>query len=142
MIAADHDRCRQLAAADHFVKRQAQPGALSQADPADPGRQPLEADALSGHIQPVVEVFVVGDQLFNFRVGAVDILRIAGKRRPAEWANTPAEQRTNIGGNKAREVKSVFHPHLFRHLADVVAVIEGGNALLLEGEHGFNVFGH
>ena len=38
VIAADHYRRRQLAAADHFVKRQAQTGALPQSDPADAGR--------------------------------------------------------------------------------------------------------
>jgi hypothetical protein len=60
VVAADHDRRRQLAAADHFVEGQAQLGAQAQANPADTRRQALEADALAGHVQPAVQVGVVG----------------------------------------------------------------------------------
>jgi hypothetical protein len=57
--------------------------AVLQADPADPRRQALERDALARHVEPVVQVRVVGDSSFTF-VGLVDVLRIARQRDPAE----------------------------------------------------------
>ncbi len=76
MVTTDHDRCRQLAAAYHFVERQAQLGAQAQTNPADTCRQTLEADALAGHVQPAVQMGVVGDQFLDLRVGLVDIFGI------------------------------------------------------------------
>jgi hypothetical protein len=81
--------------------------------PADTRRQALEADALAGHIQPVVQVFVIGDDLFHFGVGFVDILRVAGQGNPAERADAAAEQRADIGRNEAREIKGVVTPISF-----------------------------
>ena len=142
MITADHDRRGQLAAAHHFVERQAQLGTLAQADPADTCRQALEADALAGHVQPVVQVGIVRDQFFDFGVGLVDVLRVAGQRRPTERADATAEQWADVSRYETWEVERVFHALFLGHLADVVAVVEGRDALLLEFEHGFDVDGH
>ena len=49
---------------------------LAQADPADARGQALVADALLGHVQPLVQVLVVGEQLFHLRVGLADVFRL------------------------------------------------------------------
>ncbi|RMU34474.1 hypothetical protein ALP30_01526 [Pseudomonas syringae pv. primulae] len=142
MVAADHHRCRQLAAADHFVERQAQLGALTQTDPADTRGQALKTDALAGHVQPVMQVIVVRDQLFDLGVGLVDVLRITRQRGPAERPDATAEQRADVGRNETGEVEGIGDADFFGHLANVVAVVEGRNAGLLERQHGFDVLGH
>ena len=113
MVATDDDRGGQFAAAHHLVERQAQLGALAEANPADARRQALEADALARHVQPAVQVFVIRDQLFHHGVGFVDVLRIAGQRRPAERPDTAAEQRTDVGRHEAREVEGVVDAGFF-----------------------------
>ncbi len=76
-------------------------------DPADPRGQALELDLLARHVEPVVEVRVVGDQLLHLGVGLVDVLGIARERRPAERADAAAEQRADIGGHEAGKVEGV-----------------------------------
>src|SRR5476651_794339 len=142
VVTADHDRCRQLAAADHFVKGQAQLGALAQANPADTGWQALERNTFTCHVQPVVQVCVVRDQLFDLGVGLVDVFGVARQCSPAERANATAEQRTDVSRYEAREIEGVVDADFLGHLADVVAVVEGRDALFLERQHGFNVLGH
>ena len=90
VVTTDNHRRRQLAAAYHLVERQAQLGALAQANPADTCWQALEADALAGHVQPVVQVGVVGDQFFDLGGGLVDFLLVAGQCRPTERADATA----------------------------------------------------
>ena len=89
-----------------------------------------------------MQVRIIGDQLFHLLVGLVDIFRIAGERHPAERANPLAEQRANVGRDEAGEVEGVFHPLLQRHLADVVAVIQGRRTAALQGQHGLHLTGH
>ena len=136
MVAPDHDRCLEFAAAHHGVEGQAGQVALAQADPADACRQALEADALARHIEPAVQVCVIGEKLFHLGVGLADVLRVAAERHPAEWPDAAAEQRTHIGGYKAGVVKGVGHPKIFRHLAQVVAVVDRGDAHGMKVEHG------
>ena len=82
--------------------------ALAEADPADAGGQALEGDALARHVEPVVQMRIVGDQFLDALVGLVDVFRIAGQGRPAERADAAAEQRADIGGHEAREMRR--HP--------------------------------
>ena len=142
VIPANDDRRGDFAAAHHFVKRQTEFLPPLQTDPADTRRQSLEADALARHIQPVVQMLIIFNDLFHFRVGFVDILRIAGQRYPAERADTAAEQRADIGRHEAREIEGVADAHFLRHLADVVAVVEGWDPHLMEGQHRLHVIGH
>ena len=128
MIAADHDRRLQLAARHHLVEGEAQPMAVAEPDPADARRQALELDARSRHVEPVVQVRVVRHQLLHLGVGAVDVLRIARQRRPAERPDAAAEQRADIGRHEAREIEGIGDALSLRHLADVVAVVEGRHA--------------
>ena len=102
--------------------------ALAEADPADARGQALEGDALARHVEPVVQVRVVGDQLLHLGVGAVDVLGVARERRPAERADAAAEERADVGRHEAREGEGVGEALLQRHLADVVAVVDGRDA--------------
>jgi hypothetical protein len=79
---------------------------------------------------------VVGEQLLHLRVGAVDVLRVARQRAPAERPDAAAEQRADIGRHEAREGEGVFQPLLQRHLADVVAVVERRHTGVPEIDHG------
>ena len=129
MITPDHDRCLELAAAHHLVKRQAQAVALPQADPADARGQALEMNALARRIQPLVQVRVIGDQLFDLSVGFINVFRIAGQRRPAKRP-TPRQNsgRTYAGTNPGKSKAFSTPPTVERDLADVVAVIDRRHA--------------
>ena len=142
MVAADDDGRAQLTRTHHLVERQAELGALAQTDPADTCRQPLERDALAGHVQPAVQVGVVRDQFLDLGVGLVDVLGVAGQRRPAERADTAAEQWADVSRDETGEVEGIAHALFLGHLADVVAIVEGRHAHLLEVEHGLHVHRH
>ena len=142
MVAADYDGGGYFAGTHHFVKRQTELGAQTQAHPADARGQTLEANAFARHVEPAVQGGIVGDQFFYFGIGFVDVFGVARQSYPAERADAAAEQRADVGGHEAGEIESVGHAFFFRHLADVVAVIEGGHAHCLEIEHGLYVYGH
>src|SRR5436190_6257051 len=125
MIAADHDGGIDLAFLHHFIERQSQAMALAEADPADARRQSLEGDALLGHIEPIVQMWIVGNELLHALVGLVDVFRVAGEGGPAERTYAAAEQRADIGRHEAWKSKGVLEPHVESDLADIVAVIEG-----------------
>ncbi|MNI74414.1 hypothetical protein D3C73_1304960 [compost metagenome] len=90
----------------------------------------------------MVQVFIVGNNFFYFGIGLINILRIAGKRHPAEGTNAATEQWTNIGGYKAREIKGIFHAHLFGHLANVITVIKRRHTHFAKVQHCLYVCGH
>ena len=116
--------------------------ALAQADPADAGRQALECYALARHVEPVVQVLIVGDQFLDLGVCPVDILRVTGQRAPAERADALAEQRPDIGGHEAGKGEGVFKTLVLGHLADIVAVIERRHAGIPEIDHGRDMHFH
>ena len=90
-------------------------------------------------VQPVVQVRVVGDQFLDPRVGAVDVLGVAGQRGPAEGTDSAAEQGADVGRHETRKVERVLDPGAERLLADVVAVVERGHPGCVEAEHGADV---
>ena len=142
MVAADDDRGGDFAGADHFVEGEAQAVALAEPDPADPRGEALEGDPLARHVEPAVEMGIVGDQFLHALVGLVDVLGIAAQRDPAERADTATEEWADIGRDETGEVERVGDAGVERFLADVVAIIEGGHAHFLEGEHRFDMDGH
>ena len=142
MIAANHDRRLELAAAHQAVHRQAKLGPLAVAQPADARRQALEADAPAGQRQPAGQRLIVREEFGGQAVGAVNVLRIAGERHPTKGTAAFAEQRSNVLGHEARNIVGAFHARLPGLGADVVAVIEGHGAPLLQREHGFDVNSH
>ena len=56
------------------IEGQPQPMALAEAHPADARRQALKLDARARHVEPLVQVRIVGDQLLDLGVGPVDVL--------------------------------------------------------------------
>src|SRR3546814_9860106 len=86
-------------------------------------------------VEPVVQVLVVGDQFLDLGVGLVDVLGVAGQRDPAERADAAAEQRAHAGRDEAGKVEGVLAAFVECHLADGVAVVEGGGAMRLDREH-------
>src|SRR3546814_12338725 len=95
VVAADDDRSFQFAAADHFVEGQAELVALAQADTADARGQALELDALARHVEPVMQVLVVGDQFLDLGSGPVPVFGVAGPPAPAERTGPAAHQRAH-----------------------------------------------
>ena len=142
MVAADDDRRRDGAGSNKLVERGAGPGALPVAEPADPGRQALERYPRLGHRDPSLKRFVLGEQLQDRPIRGQDVRRIAGERGPAERALALAKERPDERRHEPREVEGAGHPGLLRLGPDVVAVVEGDGAGLLERQHRPNVLGH
>ena len=128
-----------IALGNQFVELQPGLGALAVAQPADARRQPLEGHLLARHVQPAVQVLVFGEELQDGFVGAVDILRVAGERHPAEGPFALAEQRADVGRHKAGKLEGIVHAVVKGALAQVVAVIEHLRARLLEIQHGLHM---
>ena len=107
VVAADHDRRRHLAAADELVEDQARLRPVALAEPADPGRQPLELDPVGRELEPPLQQRVVGEGLAQRLVDAVDVGGVARQRRPAERPGAAAEERPHVGRHEAGEVERV-----------------------------------
>src|SRR3546814_5781857 len=75
-------------------------------------------------------------------VGPVDVLRVAREGGPAEGADAAAEEGADVGRHETREVEGLGDAFIQRHLADVVAVVEGGDACLVEVQQGAHVDRH
>src|ERR1700744_1686260 len=121
MIAADDDGGGQLAVGDHLVEREPQAMALPQAYPANARGQTLEVDAIAGHVEPMMQMRVVGNQLPDFRVRLVNILRIPGQRGPAKRPDAAAEKRTDVLGHEAWNVEGALDAGILGHLPQIVA---------------------
>ena len=102
MVAPDHDRRRHVARAHELVDREARPGAVAVAEPADPRGQPLEGDPLGRELEPALEQRVVREELAERRVDRRDVGRVARERRPPERPDAAAEERPDIGRDEAR----------------------------------------
>ena len=64
---------------------------LTQADPAYPRRQSLELDTFLRHIEPVMQVRIIRDNIFDLFIRFINVFRIAGQGNPPEWPDTTAE---------------------------------------------------
>src|SRR6478752_6618574 len=142
VVAPDDDRRRQLTGGDHLVEPQSGLVPLAVAEPADPGRQALEADLVPGAAHPLLQPVVLREQLHDGPVGGVDVLRVAGQRGPPERAFSLAEQRADVGGHEAGELERPVVATLPGLVADAVAVVEHLGAGILELDHGLDVPGH
>src|SRR4029079_12231749 len=112
MIAADDDRRLHFAVPHHLIEGESEAMTLAEANPADARRQALEGDALLCHVEPVVEMGIVGNQLLTARAGRVDIVRIAGERCPSERSDATAEERADIGRHETRKIKRMRKSHV------------------------------
>ena len=124
VVAADHDRRLELAAAHHLVEAQPEPVALAVAEPADPRRQSLEGDPLARLRHPAREPLVVGELLEHRAVGRRDVGPVARQRDPAERALALAEQRPDVGGHEAGVGERALEAAEPRLRAQAVAVVE------------------
>src|SRR5690606_24855033 len=108
-------------------------------EPADPRGQALEGDAFTRLVEPAVQRLVVWKELLDLRVRAVDVLRIAGQRHPAERALAFAEEWPDTGGYEARVVEGVRHAGVERYLPQVVAVVDDLQPHAVVGKHGLHM---
>ena len=102
MIAADHHGCRDAAGANELVDREARPGAVAVAEPADPSRKTLKRNLLGCHREPPLQERVVGKQPLQRAIDHLDIGGVAGEHGPPERADSAAEERPDIGRDEAR----------------------------------------
>ncbi len=142
MVAPDDDGGTHLATGHQVVEGGASLRALAVPEPADPRRQALERHARLRHPDPALERGVVGKEVEDRAVGPEDVLGVAGERRPAERALALAEERPDELRHEPREVEGVRDARVLGLRADVVAVVEGDGAGLLEREHRPDVVRH
>src|SRR5258707_14016396 len=107
---------------------------LSQTNPADARRQSLKMNLRARHVEPVMQMRIVRDQLFDFGVGLVDVFRISGECDPAERSDAAAEQRADVFRHETGETKSVSDTRIEGDLPDVVAVFEHRQSHALEAQ--------
>src|SRR5688572_33061894 len=105
MITTDDNGRADLARGDQVVERQACLVPLTVAEPADAGRQALEADLVASTPQPLLQPVVATEQFHHRLVGDLDIARVARQRHPAERALALAEQRSDVGRHEAGELE-------------------------------------
>src|SRR5690606_13634094 len=67
------------------------PFALSK--PANPGRQTLESDFFTSHVNPAMQSYVIGKQAKNGIIRNTNIFRITAQGNPAKRSFTFAEKR-------------------------------------------------
>ncbi|MBV6467860.1 MAG: hypothetical protein PGMFKBFP_03233 [Anaerolineales bacterium] len=142
MVAPDHDGGFHFSRRDQLIEFQSRLHALAVAEPANARGQSLERDFLTRHLQPAMQVRVLGEQFHDGFVGGVDVFLLARKRHPAERSLALAEQRADIRGDKTWELERVGHAVVVRLLAQVVAVVEHFRARALESQHRFDVPRH
>ena len=87
---------------DELVDGEPRSCAISVPEPADPGRETLERNLLGGHRKPSLQEDVVGEQSLQLAVDHLDVGRVAGENGPPERADATAEERPDIGRDKAR----------------------------------------
>src|SRR5262245_3249844 len=124
VIAPDHDRRRQLAAANQLVQCDAEPGALTLSQPTDPRWQTLEGDALLCESDPAAEMRVIRKELEDQLIGAMQVSWLARERDPAKGALPFAEQGPDVLGHEARNGEGIGNAGVAGLGANVVAVIE------------------
>ena len=141
MVATDDDRRLDGAGADHGVELETRSVALAIPEPADPRRQALEGDSLSGEADPARGRLVFGEHAQHRLVGRGDVRRVARERRPAERTLALAKKRANVGGHETREGKGPFEPGDLSLGADRVPVVEHLGAGIQESHHRLDVGG-
>src|SRR5881409_960619 len=139
MVAADHDRRRELAPLHQVVQRAAEARPLSLAQPANARRQALERHASLRQPDPPAQVVVLREQLQRQPVGALQIPRLARQYHPAEGPLPFAEQGPDVLGHEPRDRERLLESGIGGLGADVVAVVERDGALPPQLQHGAHV---
>src|SRR5829696_9852244 len=142
MITADDNGCADLARGDQIIESQACLVPLTVAEPADAGRQALEADLVASTPQPLLQSVVAREQLHHRPVGDLDIARVARQRHPAERAFALAEQWPDVSRHEARELESTLIATQSGFVANRVAIVEDLGTGILELHHRLHVTRH
>src|SRR5580704_16101283 len=142
MVASDHDGSFEITFGDEVVESQAELVAFAVAEPADAGRKSLKFYFLLRHLDPALEMLIFREHFEYELIGARDVGSFAGKRGPTEWTFAFAEERANVGRNESGKVVSVLDSGFMGEGANVVAVVKGDGAKLLQVEHALDVLGH
>ncbi len=142
MVAADDDRCFQLAAAHHLVEGESKPVAVAEPDPAYARRQTLKRDAVAGHVEPVMQMRVAGRSVPSPWRQSCKCLPDRPIAPPSGMARCPGRTEDGYRRDEAGEGEGVFQSFVLGDLAYVVAIVERRNTSFPEGDHGFDMFAH
>ncbi len=129
--------------AHQAVHGQAEFGALAVAQPADARGQSLKLDALARQRNPAGQRFIVREHLER-PAGRCGRCR-RGSPESATQRNGPRPSQNSgrmYSGTKPGMSKASLDAGLLGLRADVVAVVEGHRARLLQRQHGFDVRAH
>ena len=99
----------------------------------------MKRNAFLRHVQPMMDVLVIREQLFDFSIGFVNVFWIARQRRPTEWPFAITEQWADVCRDKTREIEGIVHTVVKSDLANVIAVIDRWNAHGMKIQHGLNM---
>src|SRR5579864_8117416 len=117
MVAPDDDRRLELPARHHLIEGETETVPVAESHPADARRQALKLDALARHVQPVMQMAVLGQELAHPGVRAVDVLGIARECCPAERAHPAAEEWPDISRHEPGESERLLQALVEGHLA-------------------------
>src|SRR5579872_402108 len=97
MIASDYDRCLELATRHHLVECEPDAGPVAEPEPANTCGQTLKRDAFARQVEPLMQVLVLSNEFFDFCIGPIDIIGIAGECHPTKRPNAATKERPNVG---------------------------------------------
>src|SRR6185437_8627218 len=139
MVTAYHNRGLDLALLYKLDDCQAKLRTLAIPQPANSRRQTLEFNTLARQLNPAIQNAVLGKEFQDQIVSHRNIGRVPGKRHPAERPPAFAEQRADIGRYKPRKIVGVLDSVLKSKGPDIVSVVKGHAAHLLQAQHAFHV---
>src|SRR5699024_10450153 len=91
VVAANDERCGNLAFAQQVIKEQNSLVSLVVAEPADTCWQTFAFHVLFSGVAPLVQMLIVGEEFLERGSGDLDVFWVARKCSPAKWAETLAE---------------------------------------------------
>src|SRR5918993_2000450 len=142
MVATNHDRSGDGPRGDQLVEAQARPVPLGVPEPADARWEPLERHPLAGLLNPAREPLVLWEELQYGLVGGSNISGVSGEGGPSERPLAFAEQRSDVGWDKAGVGKCLLKAAQLRLAAQIVAVVEDVRTHFHKADHRYAVTPH
>ena len=137
MIAPESER-PDVAGADELVQPQRNGVPLAKAEPADPGRQPLQRHPRPRELDPGAKR-VRADNLHDGVLALVQVLPIARERDPAKRANATGKDRADVRLDETGDPKGLRYTHCSRLRAQAVPVLEDDRAAVPEADQRLSV---
>ena len=109
MVSSDDDGRTHAAGPHELVDRKPGASPVAVAEPADPGREPLERHPSGSQLEPPLEHRIVREGRPHRVVDRGDVRLVSGQRRPAERPYATTEQRPYIGRDKARVCEGILY---------------------------------